>query len=224
MYGNMQFRTENKKKFPWIAFGVVFIFLIISIMLYYLFSTKSGRWSYVQEKGDVMVTERENVQFSEYENRKYGYTVRYPNNWYISSDEAESDLVTPDEESGIEYLIGGQAFWSNYANIDDYGPQDKPDDFRLLGLTIYQGNDELMADFIKKIGVSENATRVSFETKNQLLGTQFIFTGLSENDLKVTVIFEKNKLFYVFKTAFINGDEKAAEIMEDIVRSFMFKI
>jgi len=92
--------------------------------------------------------------------------VKYPSDWHISNSEAESELVKADPESGIDYPFGGQVFWSNYANINDYGPADKLDDFRFLGLTIYRGNNEIINDFAKKIGAFKNATKVDFKTAN----------------------------------------------------------
>jgi hypothetical protein len=220
---NMQFKTEKKKNYTALILIGCACFLIVGGAIYYFVSIRGGKWSYVQQKNNEVVAEKEKALFLDYKNQKYSYLVKYPSDWHISSTDAESDLAAPDPESGISYLFGGQAFWSNYANIDDYDPQNKPADFRLLGLTIYQGNDELVDDFAKKIGIFENATKVDFETEKHLPGTQFIFTGLTKNDLKVTVIFKKDKLFYVFKTAFIDGDEGAAETMENIVKSFSFQ-
>ncbi len=214
----------NKKKVVVFFLVAWFVVLVIGGVVYYISSMKRSKFSYVQKKSDTSanVIEEKKIVFPEYVNKKYGYATKYPNDWHVVADDAESDLVAPDAESGIEYPLGGQVFWSNYANIDDYGPEDKPDDFRLLGLVVYQGGDEIGDDFAKKIGVFENSTKVDFKTEKSLVGSQFISVGLTENDLKITVIFKKDKLFYVFTTAFINGDEKAASIMENIIKSFMF--
>jgi uncharacterized protein YpmB len=232
----MRLEIEDKRKFVLSISFLVVIILVIVGSAYYFISTKSRQKDVARQKIDTReAKEKTEAQksaeekkvvapvFSDYKNQKYGYSVSYPNNWYISSSEAEDELVKPDLESGMDYSFGGQVFWSNYANIDDFTPQDKPDDFRLLGLTIYQGDDETITDFSQKIGISEDSVEADFQTTGNLSGKQFIFTGLAGTDLQITVILKKDKLFYVFKTAFIDGDELAAEIMEKIISSFAFQ-
>jgi len=230
----MKLQIEDKRKFTLSVAVFIFMILILGGFVYYFLApekvdvseqktamTKEGNGNADALKSGV--GKDKEIVFLEYKNQKYGYLVRYPDTWHISSEEAESDLAVPDVESGIDYPLGGQIFWSNYANINDYTPQNKPDDFRLLGLTIYQGSSETVDDFAQKIGISEDAARVEFETESKLAGSQFIFSGLTKNDLKITVVLKKDKLFYVFKTAFINGDEQAAGIMENIIKSFDFQ-
>jgi len=214
----------GKKKLVVFFLAAWFVVLVIGGVVYYISSIKKSKFSYVQKKSDTSANaiNEKKIVFPEYVNKKYGYSTKYPNDWHVIADDAESDLAAPDVESGIDYPLGGQVFWSNYANINDYGPEDKPDDFRLLGLVVYQGGDDIGDDFAKKIGVFENSTKVDFKTEKGLVGSQFISVGLTENDLKITVLFKKDKLFYVFTAAFINGDEEAASIMENIIKSFTF--
>jgi hypothetical protein len=229
----MKFKIQNKTKFVMFALNAGMIILIICGAFYYLLTTKKSNFSYIQKEFDSTVDAESGdigegnlkeevvvpLPLLEYTNKKYDYLVKYPNNWYVNTSDSESDLVKADPKN--ETAFGGQTFWSNYANIEDYNPENKPKDFRLLGLTVYQGGDVSMDDFAKKISIVESATKVDFETENKLAGVQFISTGLTEQDLSVTVVLKKNKLFYVFETAFIDGDLKAAVIMESIVKSFI---
>jgi hypothetical protein len=228
----MKLEIENKKKFIIVIVGAVAGTIMLAyVLVEYFSSAKKINIYTTQQKNDkiIIATNSESKQkeikatLLEYKNQKYNYLVKYPSDWYANADEASGELVKLNAESGIDYPLGGEVFWSNYKNINDFTSANKPDDFHLLGLTIYQGNDEAIIDFAKNIGISEDAVEADFKTDNDFGGSQFVFVGQVENDLRITVIFKKDKLFYVFKTAFINGDEKVTEIMQNIVKSFVLQ-
>ncbi len=156
---------------------------------------------------------------TEYENQTYHYSVRFLQKWHMNNDDSESKMTKIDNGNDASLLAGGQTFWSNYANINKYSPKNKPDDFRLLALTVYKDNSKTIDKFAQKIGAKDFTTAQDIQAKN-IAGQEYIGSGLTEKNPRITAIFKKDDLFYVFKPAFMNGDENAAGIMEDIVRSF----
>jgi len=156
---------------------------------------------------------------TEYENQTYHYSVQFLQKWYMNNDDSESKMTKIDNGNDASLLAGGQTFWSNYANINKYSPKNKPDDFRLLALTVYKDESKTIDKFAQKIGANEFTKMQEIQAKN-ISGQEYIGSGLTEKNPRITVIFKKDDLFYVFKPAFMNGDENAAGIMEDIVRSF----
>lgn len=152
----------------------------------------------------------------EYENTTYQYRVQFPENWQMNNDDSESKI----EKTGgdKDFTMGGQTYWSNYDNINNYNPKNKPDDFHLLALTIYKDDSKSVQDFAEKMGIKEISIERVVEAKN-ISGFEYVAAGVDDKNPNITAIFQGNGYFYVFKPAFINGDEKTAEIMEGIVKS-----
>ena len=179
----------------------------------------------VEENGNKKTTDVKASEAIIYTNRQYGYEIKFPKKWYIDDELAEKNIEEKEIDSGIKLGVGGQTFWSNYSNMNDYSPDNKPDDFHIIALTIYQDNnidDDSIEEFSKKIGFNDNSEKVSFQG-NGITGIEFISPGLSIKNPRVAIIFKKDKLFYVFDLAFIGGDAKVAEEMESIIETFSFK-
>ncbi len=161
-----------------------------------------------------------------YTNRQYGYEIKFPKKWYIDDELSEKNIEEKEIDSGIKLGVGGQAFWSNYSNMNDYSPDNKPDDFHIIALTIYRDDnidgDDSIEEFSKKIGFNDNSEKVDFQG-NGITGIEFISPGLSIKNPRVAIIFKKDKLFYVFDLAFIEGDVKVAEEMESIIETFSLR-
>jgi hypothetical protein len=157
---------------------------------------------------------------TEYENQMYKYGVKFPNDWFMNNDDSESKILKIDNGSNVSLLAGGQTFWSNYPDINKYNPQNKTQDFRLLSLTVYKDNSLTIDAFAQKINVKNFAEAQEIKGGN-IFGQEYVGGGLTDNNPRITAIFKNDDLFYVFKPAFINGDENAADIMEGIVKSFV---
>lgn len=177
-----------------------------------------------QQKSNTLVkdAETEKKVVTEYENQSYGYLVSFPDGWFINNDDSEAKIVKNENEDGQILMNGGQTFWSNYPDINKFTPQDKPEDFRLLGLTIYEDESLTMDDFAQRIGALEDAKKEEFQAVN-VQGIQYVSPGVMDKNPRITIIFKKDKLFYVFKPAFINGDAAASDDMEAIVKSFTIR-
>jgi len=161
--------------------------------------------------------------YNKYDNQNYSYSMTYPSDWYLFSDSSEEKLedVFVQEKN---VATGGQTFLSNYKNISDYSPEQKPDDFHLLALTIYEPVDMGMNELVHALGFSDESIlkKNTFEG-NSMIGAEFIALGTDERNPRAIIVFQNGKRFFVFNLGFINGDTKTAEIMENIAKTFTLK-
>lgn len=181
--------------------------------------TSKGNIQEGTNNADAAVEEETSVV--EYENTTYKYALTFPEKWFMNNDDSGSILSKIKTEDGVQLVAGGQTFWSNYQNINDYDPQNKPDDFRLLSLTIYQDPAKNVDEFAKKIGFENDLAREEFEAE-KIKGVQFVAQGIFSKNPRIVVLFQKGDKFFVFRPAFLNGDTDATDSMELIVKSFSF--
>lgn len=174
-----------------------------------------------ENKKEGIKTEKEKQEFTEYQNQSYGYSVKFSDKWKMNNDFSEKKLEKKkiSEEFAVE--VGGQTFWSNYADINKYNPGNRPADFRLLALTVYQDEEKNITTekFAAKLGFEEEISEsVPFETEN-LKGTEFVSPGAEKGRPRIAIIFQKENLFYVFNLALAENRETVEE-MENIVKTF----
>jgi hypothetical protein len=159
------------------------------------------------------------AQWQSYDNGPYGYEVRYPADWHVFTDEAETDL-TETALDGQKLKRGGSVFWSNKDNID-YTEETKPDDFRLLGLMVYEKPDTGLDDLAKLLGFTDAAGTQSLPFKaGNIMGKEYVSVGPDDNEPRTAVIFKDADRFYVFHLGFIGNDKEALKAMEEIVGTF----
>lgn len=176
------------------------------------------------EINEAMPEQAQSISLTEYENQKYSYNLRFPDGWYMNSDFAESVLEKTDLDGSREILAGGQVFWSNYENINEYSPESKPENFHLLGLTIYQVDDFNFDSLALTLGFDEDAIakKKPFEGKNTS-GYEYVSFGDDEKNPEVAIMFAKNNYYFVFNLGFIGGNAQAAETMEGIVSALTLR-
>ncbi len=157
---------------------------------------------------------------TEYVNQHYRYKISFPNKWYLDKSLSEHDLREQLVDNDFKVQLGGQTFWSNYRNMQEYSPDNKPDDFHILALTVYRvGDIDEIEEFAKKINFDYSSDKVEFSAQNSI-GKEFILPGIDKDNPNVAIIFKENGFFYVFRLAFIGGRVEVAEEMENIVKSF----
>ena len=178
-----------------------------------------------EKKESSSVTKDNKVEevkiLTEYENQRFSYRIKFSDKWYMNNDSSEDDLREIELDEGVKLMAGGQTFWSNYSDINKYSPSDKPSDFRLINLTVYQKNNSNIEDLAVILDFGEDAEKLDFFA-GEVKGAQYIVMGLSEGNPRVAVIFQKDSLFYVFRMAFIGGDENVAREIEEIISSIKF--
>lgn len=93
----------------------------------------------------------ETANWKVYKNTKYGYSIKYPNNWFVETTYSEADFTPRGgvEEGGIDY-IGGDTIWSNYSKIDFTPEDDIPNDLQTISLLIYKTNQSILNFFNSK--------------------------------------------------------------------------
>jgi hypothetical protein len=154
-----------------------------------------------------------------YENPKYGYRVRYPADWHIFSDEAESDFSERELSENQKAKQGGAVFWSNRDSLD-YTDENRPADFRLLGLVLYEKPDSDISDLAKRLGFTEGtgASDLIFKAKS-LAGKEYVSFGIDDNQPRSAVIFKNGDRFFVFHFGFVGTDQESLKKMEEVAGS-----
>ncbi len=163
------------------------------------------------------------VEFTEYINQTYSYSLLFPEGWYLNNDSSEESFEEIEIDDDVMTERGGSTFLSNYSNINAYSPQDKPDDFYILGLTVYKDPSETIEEFSEKLSFfSEDTKKIKFDSLTES-GFEMVAPGMSEENPKLSVFFKKNDLFYVFNMAFTQGNMETIASMENIIHSFKLK-
>lgn len=176
---------------------------------------KSEIQTEIKEEIKAEKLEKEKKSLIAYNNNKFKYEINSPENWFINTDNSENSL----QKTG-NFETGGQTFWSNYSNINDFSPSNHPKDFRMLALVIYKdSNSKNINEFAKKLEFDDDTKKLDFQAE-KVKGMKFIAPSLVEGNPRVAIIFQKDDLFYVFRLAFIGGDSNVANEMENIIRSF----
>ena len=149
------------------------------------------------------------------------YRVNIPYGWYVDivlTDGAFGNHGSTSEEYKSD--VEEQLFISNYTNIEEYSPENKPSDLHIIALTVYRDNFvDSIEKFAKKIGFEVDYDKVDFLADN-IRGEEFVSPGETIGNPNVAIIFRQGELFYVFDLEFIGGDFEVAEQMEDIVSTF----
>jgi hypothetical protein len=235
------FRIINKKVFALFIAVLLILISTASFLVFKIIQTKKNianvqKYSTddlkvsqnpVPEAGkknaEISQSQPTSKMYANYDNQQYKYSIRYPDNWYINSESSNAELISAGiEETDVN--SGGQTFWSNYKNINDFSPENKPEDFHLLGLTVYETQEMSSDDLVAALGFDQDiiVRKISFAGEN-ITGTEYVADGIDEKNPKIMIIFQKDKHFYVFNLAFINGDYQVAEIMEEIVQTLYLK-
>lgn len=183
------------------------------------------------EEGDVVrepakeekQEEKKAAALVEYENTVYGYKIFFPEHWNMDNGDSSSlPSAREEQEDTLPLKSGGYTFWSNYPDINRFTPQDKPEDFRLLSLVVYEDEAEDVAAFAAKLGFVSEAKTTSFISDSGAEGFEYVQSGPVEGDVRISVIYAKDGRFFVFTPAFAVNDPQSSQIMEKIIRSFSF--
>jgi len=119
-------------------------------------------------------------------NNRYGYTIKYPSNWYVQSDSSESDFSQRGgADVGITY-IGGDTAWSNYSKFD-YTLGDLPEDRQVVSLLVHKTEQSLDDYFDAVYNVSAN--EISGKSTSKISGKDILkFTATSVSDHPVGAV------------------------------------
>ncbi len=152
-----------------------------------------------------------------YTNTKYGYSIKYPTNWYINTQYSNLDLTPrgPNKD-----YIGGDTSISNYLEKDGmYAPPD----YTLISWMFWKvppisKERSSSSDFIKKENVVINGVK---GIKTTILGEHEIGSPTKLNSVRI--IFELNngeELSVGY--GFDNNNVNAAKVANQIISTFKF--
>jgi hypothetical protein len=160
--------------------------------------------------------------WNDYSNEKYKWEISYPDNWFILDENSHSEIqeVTV---SGKKFHTGGETYWSNYQNINQFEKTDTPADFKLLALVIYRDESRSMQEFSQHLGFlpSLKPSVVDINAKN-LSGNLYILDKIKNsesnniNNIKTAAIFKQNNLFYVFHIGLTEAEDKNETTIQEI--------
>ncbi|MBD3238817.1 MAG: hypothetical protein GF332_04235 [Candidatus Moranbacteria bacterium] len=196
-------------------------------------SQNQDQITYKDVKSTIKKDEKKEIQeqWQQYTNNKYGYSLRYPNDWYIEDENANAPIENTDfEDNSIK--TGGELILSNY-NLDQLNPDDPqslPDDFRIMRLLIYQDDKGTMTindlaqakSYIDKL----KAEKIGFKAEN-MIGYEYISAtyrdgSVDANIPRIEIFFQENNRFYVFNFGYIPiEDDQTRKTMERIASTFV---
>lgn len=215
--------TFSKKRIALLIVGaVVFVPLLIwgGLEMAKIRKPSQNQREVVQYKDPVLSDDQEESIWTTYRNEKYAYQIKYPADWHIFTEEADTDFFAMRSDDGQAMKQGGAVFWSNKDNIN-YTEESKPEDFRLLGLLIYEKLDTDLNQYANFLGFNDETGVQSIPFKaDNLVGKEFFSIGTTEKEPRSAVIFKKENRFFVFHLGFIGENAQTLKIMEEIVGSF----
>lgn len=177
----------------------------------------------VEYKEPALENAKAIAEWETYKNDTAGYGVKYPLDWQVFDEEANSDLAEVEISDEVTLKQGGSVFWSNKDSIE-YTEEDKPEDFLLLGLVTYKKSGTSLGDFAKILGFTAEVESSSVMFKaNNIVGGEYVSIGVNEENPRVAIIFKDKDHFYVFHLGFIGSNQEALKIMEEIVGSFRIR-
>lgn len=199
---------KNKASAVVAAIIIVVVLAMIGGATWYVVSKK--------QSSSPPTTEDQFKDWKTYTNNRYSYSIKYPNNWFVMSDNSEKDFSKRGED---QLLIGGDTTWSNY-NKWDYTPGNKPSDMKSISLMIFKNkNQSWLCKNSDAYDITENKqltndngityTRCAYKIKQgyELGGTSVVQIG----------ILNSNDYLYFFATLFENRD-----VLDKMVSTFKF--
>jgi hypothetical protein len=145
-----------------------------------------------QTGAQTSASDNKMADWKTYSNSRYGYTIKYPETWFVESEKAENDFV-----KGIDgrYDSGGNNGWSNY--LQDPSATETPEDFQHINLTISR-TDESLSDFFDNYyknpdikAADKIATKIQgkgtirYSFMDELTSGSMAFVKLSDNSIMV---------------------------------------
>lgn len=123
----------------------------------------------LQDQVSSLQTTTTTASWKTFSNSRYGYSIKYPEKWYVQTDNSEEDFTKRGgADVGIDY-IGGDTYWSNYSNFD-YTLGDEPTDRQVISLMIYK-TDQSLNDFFN-IRYNNSGTEISGKSTTTIQGKE----------------------------------------------------
>jgi len=154
----------------WKILLTIFILAVIGVGVYFILSNG------ILTKKEAQIEQLDTTNWQTYTNQRYGYSIKYPRDWFINNNHSEEDYTKRGgEDVGFSY-IGGDTYWSNYSGY--YSLPETPADYQIISLLINK-SDESFQDIVKRHEDDEGVFDkvISDIQGNGLLKYKFITTS-----------------------------------------------
>lgn len=184
------------------------------------FEKISGKYNVAAPSEIVNKTQENHADMEVYDNTTYGYTLTYPKDHFLSLSSAEA-AWTPVTIKNTSIERGGSVFISNYADIERYSDTEHPEDFYVIGLSVYRAKNVTVDLFATLFGFLENdeVHHANDFTGGNIIGKEYITTATGSGS-RAMIVFQQGAVFYVLQPAFIADRIAVVELFEKVARSF----
>jgi len=162
---------------------------------------------------DNDISSNEFAGWESYDNKRYGYQMRFPANWYADITYAENDFTQASN-------VGGQITFSNYPDISKYDYSNpSPSDLFILFMRVEKidpknNYDQLSRDF--------GFNMKEFIVINEQEGVRL--AGISSDHpvgvMVVNTLFKQGDKMFVFNYSGNSISQSAKDIADKIIKSF----
>lgn len=160
------------------------------------------------------------IGWNTYTNKRYGYTISYPKNWFVDTTYSE-DAITQRGDPNDADFIGGDTNWSNYKDSFDLG--NTPKDIQTVFLMIFKQDKAKTLDEFLKIENFDFTKKEAVQI-NGVAGVRISGGNFDVPDQNVEhVILMKNGLFFTFSNGVGEKSADAKDILETMISTFKFK-
>ena len=154
---------KNRGLFFGILIGMLIMALAILVIVFAYKQPKQSSTNINYLTGENKTSDEDSSNIDKlklHTSARYGYSIKYPNTWFVEADNSELDYTArgPEED---QIFIGGDTVFSNYPAPTSYTPSTVPEDLFNVVLFIYRVDSNLTFDqFIKqqKMGVTKKET------------------------------------------------------------------
>jgi len=155
-----------------------------------------------------------------YTNKRYGYTISYPKNWFVDTTYSEDAITQRGDPSNADF-IGGDTNWSNYKGSFDLG--NIPKDIQTVFLMISKQDKATTLDEYLKIENFDFDKKESVQI-NGITGVRISGGHFDVPDPNVEhIILMRNGLFYNFSNGMGEKSLDARNILETMISTLKFQ-
>lgn len=209
--------------------------LIISAIIIVL---GGGYWVYTKYRESSSPTVNSSpsatADWQIYSNDAYGYSIKYPNSWFMYTTYSEKDFS---QRADQKILVGGDTYWSN-DNEWQCDLSNCPENQQVFGLLLFKyDSPKTIEDFVKEninstglnfTGIKSNT---DYKTANGIAGKKFLQALTQEPGVigdkinSENIIFQHGGNIYNFvytRSGGVELDLATQKIFEEMLSTFQF--
>jgi hypothetical protein len=218
---------KNREQNFLLIYGLIIIILFINVFFLYKIDNLDKKLSKPILKNNNAEVENQDFKkieelieekdsWKEYTSNKYNWKIEYPSDWFINIENASKELEKVNI-SNKQFFTGGEVYWSNYKNFNEFEGGETPDDFKLLAFVIYKDEKRNVKEFAEYLGFIPDLHPYILEIESKDQKGKLYILEKEENQLenninanKTAAIFKKDDFYYVFHIG-LTAEEKEKE-------------